>query len=45
MGDVHYMISEAAKHVGVESHVLRTIRKKIYSFLAVSKNSKNRDYS
>lgn len=23
MGDVHYMISEAAKHVGVESHVLR----------------------
>lgn len=64
MGDVHYMISEAAKHVGVESHVLRyweeeldlpigrTERdhrhytwKKIYSFLAVSKNSKNRDYS
>ena len=54
MDDVHYMISEAAKHVGVESHVLRyweeeldigTIRKKIYSFLAVSKNSKNRDYS
>ena len=23
MDDVHYMISEAAKHVGVESHVLR----------------------
>ena len=23
MGDVHYMISEAAKQVGVESHVLR----------------------
>ena len=23
MGDGHYMISEAAKHVGVESHVLR----------------------
>ena len=23
MGDVHYMISEVAKHVGVESHVLR----------------------
>ena len=55
MGDVHYMISEAAKHVGVESHVLRYWEEeldlpigrteKIYSFLAVSKNSKNRDYS
>ena len=29
MGEVHYMISEAAKRVGVEAHVLRYWRKNL----------------
>ena len=45
----HMFFATGRKSLIFRSDALRwdigTIRKKIYSFLAVSKNSKNRDYS
>ena len=42
MGDVHYMISEAAKQVGVESHVLRYWEEELE--LEISRNEMGHRY-